>query len=154
VVTIESRLNDDLKTAMKRKQADRVGCIRQVRSKIQEAANAKGFSGEVDDALHLKVIGSYVKSLQKGIEELQGGGDRGAELRDKYQAEIAYLEQFLPKLLDEAATRAIVEATIAELGISDSKQSGRVMGAVMKAHKGELDPGLTRKLVDEALAPE
>ena len=98
-----------------------------------------------------KIIGAYVKSLRKGIDELKPAGERGQTLRDKYQAEISYLEQYLPQLMDEAATKALVKKTVADLGVSEPKDTGRVMGAIMKDHKAEVDAQLVRKLVSEML---
>ncbi|MEE8409421.1 MAG: GatB/YqeY domain-containing protein [Myxococcota bacterium] len=149
---IEQRLDDDLKAGMRAKEAHRVSCIRQVRSKIQEAVNAKGFKGKVDDALYQETISTYIKSLQKGIEELAAGGERGEALCTKYQAEIDYLKEFLPEMMGEDETRALVKKTVEELAVTDPKQAGHVMGAVMKDHQGKVDPGLVRRLVDEALA--
>ena len=151
-MSIETQLDEALKAAMRSKDADRVACIRQVRAKVGEAKVAKGFDGKVDDALHQRIIGSYVKSLQKAGEELGAAGDRGEELRRKYAAEVAYLEQFLPKLLGEAETRELVVRAIAESGVDDLKQSGKVMGAIMKTHRQQVDAGLVRRLVEEALS--
>ena len=150
-MSIEQRLDEDLKQGMRSKDAARMGCVRQVRSKMQETVNAKDFSGTVDDALYQKVIASYVKQLRRGIEELGEGSGRAQELRDKYQAEIDYLGQFLPKLLDEGATGALVQEALVSSGVTDAKQAGRVVGGIMKTHKGEVDAAVVRRLVDEAL---
>src|SRR4051812_16310179 len=115
-MSIEERLNEDLKTAMRAKEADRVACIRQLRSKVQEAVNAPDFKGPPDDALYQKTIVSYAKSLEKGIAELMQAGERSAPLRNKYSAEIAYLKQFLPQTMDAGATRQLVVAAIEKLG--------------------------------------
>ena len=150
--SIETRLADELKQSMRQRDSARVACIRQVRSKVQEAVNAPGFSDEVDDAFYQKIIASYVKQLRRGIEELgNAGGERGEALKQSYGAEITYLEQYLPRLLDEAATRAIVEETVAALGVSGTAQLGRVMGTIMKEHKGEVDPALVRKVLEDVL---
>jgi uncharacterized protein YqeY len=150
-MTIEQQLNEALKDAMRARDQALVACVRQVKSKLQEAVNAKDFKGDVDDALYQKVIGSYIKSLNKGIEELEAAGTRGDELRSKYAAEVTYLERFLPRLKNEAETREIVRAAIAGAGISDAKEIGKLMGVVMKQHKGEVDATLVRKLAEEQL---
>jgi hypothetical protein len=150
-MTIEAKLSDALKAAMRAKDKTRIACIRQVKSKIQEAVNAKGFKGEVDDTLYQTTIASYIKSLKKGIEELEAAGARGEELRASYAAEIAYLEPFLPQLKSEEETRELVQAAIARGGVTDVKQIGKVMGMVMKDHKGEVDAGLVRALAEQEL---
>lgn len=151
-MSIGARLAEDLKTAMKAKDAERVACIRQVRAKLQEAVNAKGFEGEINDALHLQVLTTYVKSLRKAIEEMEAAGEKSRELREKYGREVSYLETYLPKMLGEDETRALVEQTIARLGVDDPKRSGQVIGAIMKEHKGQVDPGLVSRLVKEKLS--
>lgn len=151
-MSIEQQLGEALKDAMRAKDKSLIACIRQVRSKVQEAVNAKGFSGEVDDALYQNTIGAYIKSLKKGIEELEAAGSRSEELRTSYAAEIAYLEQFLPQLKSEEETRELVRAAIAQGGVTDVKQVGKVMGLVMKEHKGEVDAGLVRALAEQELS--
>lgn len=151
-MSIGTDLGEALKTAMRAKETDRVACIRQVRAKIQETVNAVGFEGEINDDLHKKVIGTYVKSLAKAIQELLPAGNRSQDLRDKYAAEISYLDQYLPARLGEEQTRALVAGALAELAVTDPKQAGRVIGAVMKGHRDEVDAALVRRIVEESLA--
>jgi len=150
-MSIEQQLNDDLKTQMRAKAQDTVACIRQLKSKIQETVNADGFKGAVDDALYLKVIASYIKSLEKGITELAAAGERSQPLRDRYAAEIAYLGRYLPPVLSEAETLVLVQQTVHALGVTDPKQSGKVLGAVLKEHQGKVDAALVRRLVGQVL---
>ena len=65
--------------------------------------------------------------------------------------ELAVIQRFLPSLADEAQTRAWVEAAIAETGAAAPGDMGRVMGAIMKAHKGEVDGGLAKRIAAELL---
>lgn len=150
-MSIEQQLQEDLKDAMRQKQADVVATIRQAKSKIQEAVNAKDFSGELNDELCQKVIISYCKSLEKAMSELESAGERSLPLRTKYAAEISYLRRYLPELLDEKASLALVQAAVAALPARDPKFAGKVIGQIMKEHKGKVDAGLTKRLVDEAL---
>lgn len=148
---IATKLDQDLKAGMRAKDQARVAVVRQIRAKTQEAMNAPDFKGPADDAFYQKVIGSYVRMIEKGLVELENAGERGNALRDSYRAEIAYLQQFLPKMLSPDETAKIVEQTIASVGARELKDVGKVLGAIMKQHKGEVDPTLTRKLVEEAL---
>ncbi len=149
-MSIEAQLDGALKDAMRAKDADRVACIRQVRSKVQEAMNAPDFKGPSDDAFYQRIIASYVKSLEKSMVELAQGGERSKPLRDKYEAEVTYLKAYLPKQLSEAETKALVDKTIASLGAGPG-QAGKVMGAIMKDHKGQVDSALVKRLAEEAL---
>ena len=62
------------------------------------------------------------------------------------------IEEFLPQLADEDTTRQWVQEAIAKTGATEMKELGRVMGALMGAHKGEMDGSLARRLVQEALS--
>ena len=64
---------------------------------------------------------------------------------------VAVIEEFLPSLADEDTTRALVAETIAQLGATDARQLGRVMGALMKSHRGKIDGGLAKKIAAELL---
>ena len=152
--SIEERLDADLKMYMKARETDKITCIRQVKSKVQEAVNAKDFDGKKDDALYQKVIASYSKSLDKAIAEMLSAGEKSQALRDSYTAEINFLKQYMPAMLDETQTRALVKQTIAAQGITDVKMAGRVLGALMKEHKGSIDPALAKKVIEGELSPQ
>ncbi len=66
--------------------------------------------------------------------------------------EIGFCAQFLPKAASDDEVRAIVRETVARLGVSDAKQAGRVVGEIMKAHKGKLEPATVKRMVEEELA--
>ena len=152
-MSIQEELVVELKNAMKAKDARRRDVIRQIKTEIATARSQSGFSGEVDDALCEKVIGSYVKKMDKARAEYEGYGDRGAEMAAKLGYEVEYLSRWLPKKLDEAETRALIEGAIAELGVKgDEKAVGRVTGHLMKTRGNDLDGGLVNRLVREELA--
>jgi uncharacterized protein YqeY len=125
--------------------------IRQVRSEVSVVKSSPGFTGEVDDELYLSTIATYVKRMAKARAEYEAMGERGEEQADKLAFEIDYLSKYLPTKLDEAATRALVEATIDEIGADDPKMTGRVIGAVMKSGE-DVDGALVARLVNERLS--
>ena len=149
---IEADLKKKLIESMKAKDLRTANAVRMINTKVMEKRTAKGFTGEVDDALYLEVIGAYKKSLQKAKEEFDGVGERGKEQSAELAWEIEFCEQFLPKGLGEAEIRAAVVAAIATLGVKDPKAGGRVVGEVMKAHKGRVEAGVVKKIADEELA--
>lgn len=151
-MSIEADLRKKLTESIKAKDLRTANVIRMLSSKVTERRTAKGFSGEVDDALYLDVIAAYKKSLEKGREQYEGAGDRGAAQIAELDFEIDFCSQFLPQPLSDDETRAAVKAAIAELGANDPKMAGRVMGAVMKAHKGRVEAQAVKRIVDEELA--
>jgi uncharacterized protein len=149
--SIETQLTDLLKQAMKDKDQLTADTVRMIKTKIMERRTAKGFSGEVNDALIVDVIGAYRKQLQKALEEFEKAGERGAEQAAQLRFEIQFCERFLPKGLDAAALRALVSERIAALGITDAKQIGRLMGDIMKTHKGQVEAADVKRTAEELL---
>ncbi len=149
---IETEFMTRMKAAMKSRDQAKLNVIRAIRARIGELTKSKGFQGPVDDALYLKTIAAYVKSMTKAHKEFVAAGERGEERAAELAFEIEYLSEFLPKKLDVASTRPLVEAAIAETGANDPKQIGRVMGAVMKTHRDEVDATLVRQIAAELLA--
>jgi len=121
-----------------------------VQSEVSVAKSAPGFSGEVDDALYVATIGSYVKKMAKAKREFEDAGERGRAQADKLAFEIEYLSRWLPQSLGEDETRALVRSAIEELGATDPKMTGRVIGHVMKSGAA-VDGNLVNRLVSEEL---
>src|SRR5262252_10737500 len=150
--SIEAQIGELLKEAMRNKDARTADCIRMIKTKHMERRTAAGFKGPLDDALWLDVIASYQKQLRKSREEYVAVGERGAEAVAQIDFGIGFCAQVLPQAASDDEVRAIVRATLARLGVSDAKQSGRVVGDIMKAHKGKLEPSSVKRIVDEELA--
>ena len=150
-MSIEQDLDRQLKQALRDKDQPTLDVVRMIKSKVQERRTAKGFSGEVDDALLRDVIAAYKKQLQKAFEEYEKLGERGAAQVAQLRFEIAFCERFLPRGLDESAVRNLVLDRMKSLGITDPKQSGRLVGDIMKTHKGQVDAGDVKRIADEVL---
>ena len=148
---LEQQLNDTLKEAMKAKDQKTADVVRMLKTKLMERRTAKGFSGTVDDALVQEVIAAYRKQLQKALEEFANLGDKGAEQVDQLKFEIAFCEKFLPKGMDEGALRTLVKERMGALGINDAKMVGRLVGDIMKSHKGQVEAGDVKKIAEELL---
>jgi uncharacterized protein YqeY len=151
-MAIEQDLDARLKQALRDKDQPTLDVVRMIKSKVQERRTAKGFSGEVDDALLREVIGAYKKQLQKAAEEYEKLGERGAEQLTKLRFEIAFASQFLPATMGEAELRTLVEGRIAALGVSDPKQVGKLVGDVMKTHRGQVEAGDVKRVAEAILS--
>jgi hypothetical protein len=151
-MTIEEKLTEELNRALKAGDTNVRDCVRMVKSRISERRTAPGFQGPMTDKIAQEVISSYVKGLKKSIDEISAGGGGANPILDKYRFEIDYLAGYLPKTLDEAATRDLVRATIAEMGVSGPSAVGRVMGAIMKGHRDEVESSLVKRIAEEELA--
>jgi uncharacterized protein len=152
-MSIEQTLTETLTKAIREKDARVADVVRMLKSRITERRTAKGFSGQVDDALVLDVIGAYRKSLQKALPEYETAGERGAAQAAQLRFEIQFCERFLPRGLDDAALRALVRERLAALGVADAKQVGRVVGDIMKTHKGQVEAGDVKRMAEQLLTP-
>jgi uncharacterized protein YqeY len=151
-MSIREELADELRDAMKAKDAPRRDVIRQVETEVAVARSQPGFAGELDDDLYRQVIGSYVKKMDKTRQEYLELGERGEPMAAKLAYEVEYLSRWLPKKLDEEATRTLVREAIEELGVTaDEKAAGRVTGHLMKQHGKDLDGALVSQVVREEL---
>ena len=152
-MALAQQLDDTLKASIKEKDTRTANVVRMLKTKLTERTTAKGFSGPVDDALVVDVIGAYRKQLQKAVAEYEKVGDRGAAQAAELRFEIAFCERYLPKGMDEAALRTLVAERLQALGISDAKQAGRVVGDVMKTHKGQVEAADVKRVAEELLTP-
>jgi uncharacterized protein len=148
---LEQQLNDTLKQAMKDKDQATSDVVRMIKTKIMERRTAKGFTGQVDDALITDVIAAYRKQLQKAVEEFEKVGEKGKEQADQLRFEVQFCERFLPKQLDAAALQALVKERMAALGVTDVKQTGKLIGDIMKTHKGLVEANDIKRVADEIL---
>ena len=109
-----------------------------VLAKFIEEEKTGQFQGWTEDK-ERDVVARYVKFLEGAIAEM---GDR--PLAADYRAEVALLKQFLPQMLDEAGTRALIEPLLGQC-----KGIGQLMGLVMKEHKGKVDAALVKRIAGE-----
>jgi uncharacterized protein YqeY len=150
-MALEQQLTDTLTQAIKAKDTRTADVVRMIKSRLGERRTAKGFSGAVDDALVLDVIGTYKKQLQKALVEFEKIGERGAGHAAKLRFELEFCDRFLPKGMDEAALRTLVKERLGALGITDGKQVGRLVGDVMKTHKGQVEAADVKRIAEELL---
>lgn len=151
---LRDQLTQAMKDAMKAGQKDRLGTVRLMLSAIKDRELGIGTGGTVPsgpptDADIVQVLQKMVKQRRDSIETYRQGGR--PELADKEAAEIAVIEEFLPKMMDEAATRAAIMALIAEVGAAGPKDMGKVMGALKTKFAGQIDFGKASGLVKELL---
>lgn len=144
-------LNETLRQAIKDKDMRTANVIRMIKTKLSERTTAKGFTGTLDDALLLDVIAAYRKQLQKALGEFEKAGERGAAQATQLRAEIVFCEGYLPRAMDAEALRALVQERLGALGITDPKQVGRLVGDVMKTHKGQVEAGDVKRIAEELL---
>ena len=137
-MSIAARLDQDLKDAMRAKDADRLSALRMLKSSIKYAAIEKGGPETgVSDADVIAVVRKRIKQCQDAVEGFIQGGR--LEQADKEKAEIALLENYLPPALPPEELAKLVQEVIAETGATGKAQMGAVMKAVMAKADGRTD---------------
>ena len=148
MAALQSRLQDDMKLAMKAGDTLSRDTLRLVIADIKKRELDERRDLTADE--ELAVLQKAVKSREDSVT--QYGAANRTDLVDREKAEIGVIRRYLPSLLSESDTAAIVARTIAELGVTAKKDLGQVMKAVLAAHKGQVDGKLVQKLASERLS--
>jgi len=148
---IRDQIDSILHQARRDRDAPTVTVVGMLKTKVLNRLK-DGSGTEETDELWLQMIASYAKELKKAIPTFEAAGERGAVLLAENRFELAFCEQFLPKMLDAAATEALVREIHKDSGISDPRQAGRLVGMVMKTHRGKVEAGHVKAAVAKILA--
>ena len=149
-------LRDDLRqaqiAAMKAGDKERLGAVRLMLAKVKDRdIEQRTSSKEIeDDALVIETLQRMAKQRRESIEMFEKGGRE--ELAAIERGELAVIEEFLPRQMDEAETRAAIAAIKTELGASGLKDMGRVMAELKARHGTVLDMGRASGWVKESLS--
>lgn len=153
-------LRDDLKqaqiAAMKSGEKERLAAVRLILAKVkdrdieQRPKIASGAKPMEDDALVIDTLQKMAKQRRESIQMYEQGGRE--ELAAVERGELAVIEEFLPRQMDEAETKTAIEAIKAELGAGGMKDMGRVMAELKARHGTVLDMGRASGWVKESLA--
>ena len=149
---IQKDIAGQIKDAMKAKEAVRLSVIRGLTAGFVNELVAKGRKpdGELTDEEALAVIKRGVKQRKDSIEQFTKGGRK--DLADTETAELKILEAYLPAQMGRGEIQKIVTAKKSELGVSDKKDAGKLMAAVMKELKGKADGGDVKAAVDASFS--
>jgi uncharacterized protein YqeY len=136
-MSLEARIAEDLKAAMKAKDTDAVAALRSVKTALTMARTAEGATGPLDEAGELKLLQKLAKQRRDSLEiyEQQGREDLAATER----AELGVLERYLPQPLTDAELHEALRGVIAQVGAAGPGDMGKVMGAATKALAGRAD---------------
>jgi len=141
-------VGEQLKAAMRAQDKPRLAALRNIRAAFLNAMKEDG-SETLADEVCVAVLRRLAKQRQESIEAFESGGR--PEMAAAERAELALIEGFLPKLADEETTRGWVREAIATTGALGPKELGKVMGALMKAHREDVDGNVARRIAAELL---
>lgn len=151
-MTIYDQILEDIRNAMKAREADRLRVLRSLKSKLmeREISERTGERGELDDDQAVEVLMKAAKQRKESIDQFEKG-DR-QDLADAEKKELEVIESYLPKMLSEEEVRKVVRRQIERIGATGPGDMGSVMGVVMKELKGKADGSLVNRVVREELA--
>lgn len=145
---MRDRLMQEIKTAMKSGAKERLGALRLINAALKDRdMNAEG--GKIAETEIPAVLQKMVKQRRDSVAIYEQAGRQ--DLADKEKAEIAVIEEFLPKSLGDEETRAAVAAAITESGAAGPKDMGKVMGLLKQKYAGQMDFGKVSGLVKDLL---
>lgn len=141
---LKAQLTEDMKNAMRAKDAYKLGVIRFM---ISDIRNFEIDNGEQDDAGVEKLIAKQVKQMKDAITEFEKGGRN--DLVEEEQGKVAILEAYLPKQLSDDELKTIVDGVVSQQ--AGNTNMGQIMGLVMKEVAGRADGGRVSAMVKQAL---
>lgn len=150
-MSLLATLEQALTRAIRDRDQPTADVVRMLKTKLAERRTARGFPGQVDDAIVLEVIGAYRKQLQKALAEYEKLGERGAAQAARLRFELSFCQRFLPRGVDGDALRALVAERLQALGLTDPRQVGRLVGDVMRTHKGQVDAADVKRVAEALL---
>jgi len=147
-MSLKLRISDDMKAAMRAKEADRLGTIRMLMAAMKQKEVDERV--ELDDAMIVGIVDKLIKQRKDAAQQYEAGNR--PDLADKEKSEIVVLEAYLPQRLSADEVNAAVKAIVVELGATGAGDMGKVMGVVKQRLAGQADMGLVSAAVKSALA--
>ena len=148
-MSLKERITDDMKTAMRAKDSERLGTIRLLQSAMKQKEVDERI--ELDDAAIVAIVDKMIKQRKDSIAAFEQAARQ--DLVDKEKAELTVLSAYLPERLSAQELSDAVLAIVKELGASGPGDLGKVMGAVKTRLAGKADMGAVSAAVKAALAP-
>ena len=146
--TLKDRITDDMKAAMRARDADRLGAIRMLLAACKQREVDERI--ELDDAAVVSILDKQIKQRKDSITAFTQAGR--SDLVDKETAELQVLQAYLPQRLGAEEVHAAVAALVSELGASGPGDMGKVMAAAKSRLAGKAEMGLVSTAVKQALA--
>lgn len=145
---LKAKISDDMKTAMRAKEKERLAVIRLMLAAIQQKEVDEQI--ELDDTAVLAVLDKMVKQRRESISQFDKAGRD--ELSAKEQAEIVIIQDYLPAQMDDAEIEAMIAEAIASTGAAEMKDMGKVMGILKPKLQGRADMGAVSGKIKAQLA--
>jgi len=149
-MSLEEKINNDIKAAMMAKDKNRLEALRAVKSAILIAKTEKGHTDTISSDAEMKLLQKQVKQRKESAEIYQQ--QNRPELAEKEIAEAKVIEEYLPKMLSDAELTVEVKKIIEQVGAKAPSDMGKVMGVASKALAGKADGKAISEKVKALLA--
>ncbi|WP_111557611.1 GatB/YqeY domain-containing protein [Paracoccus sediminilitoris] len=149
---LRSKLQAATKEAMKARDSARLSTLRLIGAAVKDreiAARGGDSDGALTEGDLILILSRMVKQRQESAKAYEEAGR--LELASKEEDEIAVIQEFLPRQMDEAETRAAIDKAITDLGAEGIRDMGRVMAALKERHAGQMDFGAVGPAVKDRL---
>ena len=147
-MNLKEQITEDMKSAMRAKEAERLGTIRLLLAAIKQREVDERIT--LDDAGIIAIIEKLIKQRKDSIEQFQKAGR--SDLVDQESKELGILQAYMPAQLSAAEVQSAIQKVIADLGASGPQDMGKVIGALKAQLAGKADMGMVSGLVKAALA--
>jgi uncharacterized protein YqeY len=149
-MSLELKINDDIKAAMLARDAKRLEAIRAVKAALLLEKTKEGFSGEVSEESELKILQKLVKQRRESADiYLNAQRD---DLAQKELYDVSVIETYLPQQLSEGEVTELIKKIVIQTGATSIKDMGKVMGAASKELAGKADNKMISGIVKTLLA--
>ena len=148
-MSLKAQITEDMKTAMRAKDSERLGTIRLLQAAMKQKEVDERV--EIDDAMVIAIVDKMIKQRKDSIAAYETANR--ADLADVEKAEIEVLKAYLPERMSAEEVAAAVKAIVAQVGATGPGDMGKVMGAVKAQLAGKADMGQVSAAVKAALQP-
>ncbi len=149
-MSLEQQIMTEMKEAMKAKNEGVLRALRAIKAEIIKAKTEPGAAGEINEVTEQKFLQKMMKQRRDSLDIFEKQGREDLAVKEK--EEMAVIEKFLPKQLDEAEIKEIVKKIIADTGAASPADMGKVMGVASKQLAGKADGKTVSNMVKELLA--
>ena len=149
-MSLELRINDDIKAAMLAREKEKLNALRAVKSAILLAQTQKGATEELTEEVELKILKQLVKQRQDSAEMYKQQNREDLYQEEKIQLDI--INTYLPKMMSEEEIETVLKQIISDNGFAGMKDMGKVMGQAMKTFAGKADNKMVSEIVKRLLA--
>ena len=148
MMSLKDQINEDMKSAMRAKEVERLGTIRLLLAALKQKEVDERV--ELTDAMVLAIIEKLIKQRKDSITQFQAANRQ--DLVDKEQAELLVLQAYMPEQLSESEVAAVIAKIVQDVGATGPQDMGKVMGTAKSQLSGKADMGMVSSQVKAALS--